>query len=447
MAERDRTVSSQPITIEVGELEDFEQEDFDQYQDQFQHALILPVKVLSDQLGIAPYSYVEVSPSGAGWEDAKTVYALPFAGGFESGPGKPTGLLKGSYQERIFEQRTAGSRHIDIRPHTTARPAGDKSDLLTPVRLPVENDTGLSTCYMNKGELEESEFDDGDTVELYNPMNGNRVNLVAEGMGRLQRGTVAVANVNRDSLRVISIDERSKPGWGETLGVRKPTEAKFPELTPLDRFSRWCWSKFVGYNRINLEVRPGLDIDEERRIVRVEPDTRNLLGIENGDRIVVEWGGKEHNVKCLDLPDSLDVDGESATSDELSQVEDEIENGKNQSTSILSGNHSSNHIYMPSTERKAVNACIEDLVKVRRDMQYTMGKQVSISILGILGAFIAGGSILREARSGVAAILPASLPVRLVTIVSNFGSALLFGVGSLFLVWILMYPKRQECKI
>jgi hypothetical protein len=194
-------------------------------------------------------------------------------------------------------------------------------------------------------------------------------------------------------------------------------------------------------------VRPGLDIDEERRIDRVEPDTRNLLGIENGDRIVIEWGGQEHNVKCLDLPDSVDVDPESATSDELSQVEDDSPNGEGTSTSILSGNHSSNHIYMPSTERKAVNACIEDLVKVRRDMQYTMGKQVSVSILGILGAFIAGGPIFTQIQSFVPEVLGASLPSIVIAGVGIISSGLFFIFGSLFLIWILMYPKRQECEI
>lgn len=447
MARTDSTASSESITIEVGELEDFKQEDFDRYQDQFQHALILPATVLRDRLGVAPYSYLEVSPADAGWVDAETVYTLPFTDGFESEPKKPTGLLKGSYQARIFDQRKAGSRRVEVRPHPTARQAGDESDLLTPVRLPVENDTGLSTCYMNKNELEESAFDDGDPVELYNPMNGNRVNLAVEGMGRLQPGTVAVANTNRDSLRVISVDERSKPGWGETLGIRRPIGGKLPELSLLDRFTRWCWSGFVGYNRINLEVKPGLDIDEERRVVRVEPDTRNLLGIENGDRIVIEWGGREHNVKCLDLPDSVDVAGESATSDELSQVEDQSEEDTDESTSILSGNHSSNHIYMPSTERKAVNACIEDLVKVRRDMQYTMGKQVSVSILGILGAFIAGGPILTQVQSVVASVLSGSVPGQFVTVLSGLAGALLFVVGSVFIVWTLMYPKRQECDI
>lgn len=428
------------LTITVGEIEDFEQEDFKRYQDQFQHALIFPEQLIRDELGIAPYSYVDVTPTGLSWEAGETVYLLPFGEGFHPADGKPEGLLKGSYQERIFSQRTSGTREVDIRPHETAREVGDESDLFVPVRLPVEKDTGLSTCYINKGELAELPYEDGDSVEIYNPENGNRANLRVEGMGRLERGTIAVGNVNRDSLRVISIDERSKEGWGEQLGIRPPIEAKRPEIGLVERFKHGVWSRFVGYNRINLEVQPGLDIDEERRIVRVEPDTRNLLGIDSGDRVVIEWGGTEHNVKCLDLPDSVDVSAESATSEEVSKAADDGDD-------ILTGNHSSNHIYMPSTERKSVDACIDDLVKVRRDMKYTMGKQVSLSILGILAALIAGEPFFSTIADYVEAAVTPHVSGMFVPVLQVSAVVGLFFGLSILLVWVLLYQKRQECEI
>jgi hypothetical protein len=433
---------TQRVTVSVGEIEDFEQSDFHRYQDQFQHALILPSELIRDELGITPYSYVDVTPNGRAWDEGETVYLLPFADGFELAADKPGGLLKGSYQERIFEQRTSGTREVDIRPHSTARPPEDETRRFVPVRLPVEKDTGLSTCYINKGELEELEFTDGDTVEVYNPMNGNRASFRVEGMGRLERGTIAVGNVNRDSLGVISVDERSKEGWGEELGIRKPIEASFPDRTLTDQLWHSIGALFVGYNRINLEVRPGLDIDEERRIVRVEPDTRNLLGIDSGDRVIIEWGGTEHNVKCLDLPDSVDVEAESATSDEMSKATGSEDNG-----GILTGNHSSNHIYMPSTERKAVNACIEDLVKVRRNMKYTMGKQVSLSILGILAALVAGEQFFSTISGYVSTVSRPYLTAPAIAVVQHLVVVSVFLALSILLIWVLLYQKRQECEI
>lgn len=428
------------IQVSVGEIEDFDQDDFHRFHDQFQHALILPQNCL-DALDMAPYNYAEVTPSGQNWKNAEVVYVLPFGDDFSLEPAKPEGLLKGSYQERIFDQRMAGDRDINVRKHETAQQQGSEVNLYTPTRLPVENDTGLSTCYLNKGKLEESQFEDGDRVEVYNPMNGNRASLTVEGNGRLQRDSIAIGNVNRDSLRVISVDERSKPGWGEQLGIRPPVESQPPNRSLPERVVHQVWKRFVGYNRINLEVKPGLDIDEERRIARVEPDTRNLLGIDSGDRVVIEWGGKEHSVKCLDLPDDVDVSARSATGDEASDAtEDDAEE-------ILTGTHSSNHIYMPSTERKAVDACIEDLVKVRRDMKYTMGKQIAVSILGILAALITGDWLFSSLSSYVASALVPGQSTTIQTAAQVGTGIVTFVLLSVTIVWVLMYPKRQETEI
>jgi hypothetical protein len=387
---------------------------------------------------MAPFNYVYVTPAGHGWESAEIVYTLPFAEAFEPSPDKPTALLKGTYQHRLFSNRTSDAQEVNIKPHETAKKPNDTSNIFTPARLPVAEHTPLSTCYLNGKELEKSAFEEGDPLEVYNPDNGRRTHFELQGRAWVERGTIAIGNVIRDSLRVISKDERAKDGWGERLGIRKPVMATFPEQSVLDRIKEHVGKRFVDYNRINLQVRPGLDIDEERRVVRLEEDTQKLLGVETGDRLVVEWGGEKHTVQCLDTPESVKVTSQSASTKEASERLDEGYQ------SILAEDHSSNHIYMPSNVRKAVNTCIGDMVKVRRNMRYTMGKTVSLSILGILAALIFGRPIYEAVIRPVSqwGVTGAALTAIRISI-----GVLGFLSMSLLLVWILMYPERQEVRM
>ena len=438
-------------TVTIGEIEDFGSHIYCRDIDKFQHAILLTRETF-DSLGIEPYNYVYIRPAPHDErspinrdEESPPVYALPFADGFSPDSDGPTALLKSSLQKDVLEDTDSRHADIEVTPHETAREA-TRSREYTALRLPAFVETNLSTCYMNPTDLVESPWSEDRPVEVYNPQNGARIRLIVKTLDRIDRNHIAISNVVRQMLDRKSVDQVNR----ETIetarvGVRTPVHAILP--APATRgITRSAWtkilSKFVGFKRINAEVHPGYDRDEERGIARVDEETQQLLGISEGDRLVVEWNGRKHPLRCLTPPaESPEIVANADSnpefdSDSAPEDNDSVSDRTDTDTRV----NTTNEIYLPTTERRKTYACINDVVDIRRDMSYTAINRITLSVFGIIGVLVGGEPLFTRLYAWLGT-LATPIPQG---VLQDAGLALTVLTMSVFIIWLLLWPERQK---
>jgi hypothetical protein len=438
-------------TVTIGEIEDFGSNIYCRDVDKFQHVLLLAQETF-DSLGIEPYNYVYIRPTVRDQrsgrhrdEEPPPVYALPFADGFSPDSDGPTALLKSSLQKDVLEETDSGHADIEVAPHETAREATRSREYIA-LRLPAFVETDLSTCYMNPTDLGESPWSEDQPIEVYNLQNGARIRLIVKTLDRIDRNHIAISNVVRQMLDRKSVDQVNRETIDTArVGVRTPVQAILP--APATRgIARSAWtkilSKFVGFKRINAEVRPGYDRDEERGIARVDEETQQLLGISEGDRLVVEWNGLKHPLRCLTPPaesPEIVANADSNSNSDADSIPDH--NGSlSDRTDTDTRVNTTNEIYLPTTERRKTYACINDVVDIRRDMSYTAINRITLSVFGIIGVLVGGEPLFTRLYAWLGT-LETPVPGG---VLQDGGLALTVLAMSVFIIWLLLWPERQK---
>lgn len=379
------------ITCLVKRPYDFAPGAFAEFNDQFRNAVVLP-RPLFDRLGIEPYGYVAVAPetdAEAEQTGSRVVHAVPF------GQETPVVRVDGAW---VVAARTnvlvgaceggVGDDRIRIGPIDSP-----SSGALT-VRRTYDDEVAERACYVSPTTCRRVGLDDGDRVEVFNPGDGGRKLVAVSERPEVGEGDVRLDARSRLTLGV---------DLGDSVVVRRAVDLRSPAPTLRGR----ALERLVGYREVPLRVEFGLDRDEYRNVARLSAEMMAFLGIDPGDRLVVDWKGQTAVTQCLSPPPDEAVSPVS--------------------------------ILLPSTERDRVNVSIGDTVSARRDMGHVFRKRIALSTLGILG-------VTFGVFQGVGAVGLASILVQRLGVGATLLALLaLSGVISLLVVWLLLFPERGKC--
>jgi len=241
-------------------------------------------------------------------------------------------------------------------------------------------------CYLSDEINSEIGIEPGEYIESYNPQHGGRMPLKARKLRDRDRpDKIRMSGQARNVLQLETGDE---------VRVRECVHARPSQIRWWERILGW----FVGFRELGLRVQIGRDRDEHRNAVRLSEDVMELLAVDPGDQIVLEWNGTPTSVRCLP------------------PVEGDLE---------------SMGVKVPSTirDRDGFDVSIHDSVHVRRNMLYILRKQVALSTLGILGVLIG------------------SLQVAIYLELSTIQAVPLAIFTSFIVVWLLLLPERQRCAV
>lgn len=232
----------------------------------------------------------------------------------------------------------------------------------------------------------------GGSVELYNSETGGRIAV-----------TVGFPHSNPE---VVRLDVRSRQALdlttGDDVGVR---DISITRRTAFG-IKRWLLKRMVDTRQMPFYVQLGPDQDEYRNIVRISVDMMNFLGVEEGQDVTLTWRGQTTKAQCL-------------------------------ATEFGDGDPP-NTIKVPATKRDEIDVSVHDSVVVERDMWSIFREQMAVSTLGIFGVII--GTLQ------IAPLLDVQWLVnRLGLVPAGVGTAVLLVVVSVFVVWILLMPVRQQC--
>jgi len=269
-------------------------------------------------------------------------------------------------------------------------------------------------CYIHKEDLKNSnKLTSGDICELMNPDTGFRLRIPVEQYKHkhYEPGTIRLPGIARKLLEVDSYDE----GENHNVQLRVPPDQGKRRRSISDGLSDWIGRRFVDYSHTHLRVLSGYDRDEGRNIVRINKDAMEGLGIEENDRVLIQWGEEQRNVRC-----------QSGWSED-ERLEPKGTNGNSH------GEEESLSVRIPSTERDKLNISIGDSIGIRRDMQYQAGKQVSLSVFGILGVIVGTNQLINMLFEQV------DFLYLLISVSSIF-------VLSTLTVWFMLKPVRQKCR-
>lgn len=376
----------------------------------FSNAVVLSESVFS-ALDQDPYSYVRVVFDDGRGE--KTVFAVPFVERYDPTP--PVMAISSNLMAAVHPE-------IDEGDLVTILPTGTPTSRELTVYRPY-SDLRAGVCYLSWSVLESIDAEPGDELEIYTPETGGRITLTAD---TLFEGEEEPHKIRLDlhSTQILDLE------FGDTVRVRKlapddpasdsiltePKAGNYDTLVRrIDALTDWIagrvFETFVGTRRVSLRVVPGLDQDEYRGIIRLSESTMRYLGVETKDQVYVGWHGREVTVQSLPIPD----DQEEAEGDAL-------------------------EVLLPSSVRDKLEVNPYDGVQVWRDTRYELQKQVSISLLGILGVVV--GTFQIASTTEIAAKLLAA-----------YGSAgtlgallLLSAVLSIPVIWFLLLPVRGEVR-
>lgn len=395
-------------TVAVQPSGEFSPEEFADRCDRFKEVLILPRAVLR---ALFPdrepgASYVAVSAPGTEDEDATVLPAIPF--GERHRPryrdGQPVAFL------RVSEQREVGA--LDRQPPTIeVRPLEVERLGAEPLCVSRESTFRESTreveCRVAESVVERSPFDPGQTVEVANPVTGGRAFLTLGTSEYLPAGEISLSTAAGELLRV-DHEGNSEQHDVDSVVVRDPVvEADGTGLR--QRASEAVLNRLVGHTRVHARTVIGLNADENRGIVRVDPETLNSLGIEAGDRVMLESRTGTSNPRCLPIdPDHPLVENDA---------------------DIRDADISPRTVLLPSTQRQAANAMVDDVVELRRDMHYVVGKRVTLSMFGLVGALLGVANVVNALR---------------LTVTPRVGLLTVLAV-TVAIVWLTLWPERQRC--
>ncbi|CQH63749.1 uncharacterized protein HHUB_4176 (plasmid) [Halobacterium hubeiense] len=354
------------------------------------NAIVLPPSMFKE-MNVDPYCYIRARYENG--ESGKILYAIPFSSDYK-GDSKvvaiSTNLMKGINPDLEVKDK------IKIEPIDT--PCSDSLTVYRPYSDPYQG-----VCYLDPDVLSKMNIEKGNEVEVYNTQTGGRVKLIADTLFESDQNPEKV-RIDLHSRDILDID------FGETVRVRPVVDADDENKSTLipgvfGKFHDKLLEFFVGSRQVLLRVKQGNDQDEYRGIIRVNESTMGYLGVEENDRLTIEWKGKKESVQCLPTSDD---DTEPLT------------------------------VQVPSTIRDNIEVSNFDGVNVRRDRWYIFQKQISVSLLGILGVVF--GTFQIATVTSISGIL-----LEKVGIIGNL--LLLLGVSAVLsipVIWSLLLPVRSE---
>ncbi|WP_147302770.1 hypothetical protein [Haloferax sp. Atlit-19N] len=367
----------------------------------FGNAIVVPESVF-DELGVSPHSYVRVRPDADPDSDETILYAVPFDP--YTGPEEHVAAVRTNLMKKIHPEFGSGDC-IRVKP-VDAPSFGP----LTVQR--AYSDYERFGCYLAPTIFEQIGCEPGDEVEVFNPLTGGRAITEAKELLKKDRSD--------SKIRLeLSLVELLDIQFGDKVKVRKPVQISTKSKTVLSRLASFCRAisaraleSLVGSRKVNLRVVPGEDQDEERGVVRIRESTTRYLGVEVTDTVKIGWKGTQHYSQCL----RPSPDYNSSKSDSL--------NGFG--------------IAIPSSIRDRLEVSPNDVVSVRRNTWLVFQKQISVSIIGILGVVFGTFQIANTTRW-------------MQVLISQFGRVYtilllltLSAVISLPVIYLLFLPVRSQ---
>lgn len=357
------------------------------------NAVVVPTDVF-EEMDVEPFCYIRARYEAD--DEGKLIYAIPFSSDYDVDDDViaiSTNLMKG------IDPELGVGEEILIEPVNA--PCSDPLTVYRPY-----SDLRDGVCYLDPEVLSSIDAKRGEQVEIYNTETGGRVTLIADTLFENDRSPEKI-RLDLHSTKVLDVD------FKDTVRVRKAvdiddvtTSSRIPRLQRIfSDLKDELLEFFVGSRQVMLRVEPGLDQDEYRGIIRVNRSTMGYLGVEEKDRIITDWKGREASIQCLPTPD----DG----------------------TEPLA-------VLVPSSVRDQIEASNFDGVNVWRDRGYIFQKRIAISLLGILGVVF--GTFQIATVTSISAIL-----LEEVGVIGNL--LILLGVSavlSLPVIWFLLLPVRSE---
>lgn len=421
------------VTVAVASADAFDPDhddgDFRRRHDRFKDAIVLPNSVFDRLFGPDRHTgYVEPTVDDAPDEQSDPLYALRFAEDYD-GPGDVDAGADDGIGAAVDD---AEFPIAYLRLNEQDALGCDPDDELSLVRLaPVESaecgpltvrrdstyreSTEERVCRISPALAADSGLEPGDDVEVVSAKTHGRILLELRTSPTVSEDSIALSTHARKLLDVkLDYKVDSEESDENEVTLRRPLERR-PKPSAVSKVLRGVFERFVGYNEIQLRTVIGLNADENRDVVRADAETLDILGIEPGDRIVLESLTAQTTARCL----PLDSDAY------LVQKDDDLRGDDINPTTIL----------VPSTERDEADVVVDDVLSVRRDMGYTTGKRVVPSILGILGVFLTGLQALGLVDADLASP----------TVLLGVGATLV--TVSVGMVWVVLWPERQKCSL
>lgn len=400
-------------------ISDFESDCYDDTGDKFRYAVIVPSSTLDRLETTEEHDYVELRPHGAEAE-GQLAQIVSFSDAHDPAEYSTDGVrwacIRSQLQREIgIEPNSDEGTKIDIHERQT-----DSLDALRVHRVSaweqLERDitTEGMAGYINAEDMASLDsVEPGDDCELINPETGSRIQVPLQTYRHqnYDRDTIRLNGITRKLLEIDSKDE----GDSNTVRLRVPTDDPEESRGLTSAVADWVGRHFVDYSYTQLRVLPGYDRDEGRNVVRMNEDAMEGLGIEEDDRVLIRWKGRVRNVRC-----------QSGWAEDQELEPDEASESSYGETESLS-------VRIPSTERDNLHISVGDSVQVRRDMSYQAGKQVSLSVFGILGVIVGTNQLI-------------SMLFEEVTLVYVLASLLSVLVLSIATIWLILKPVRQKCR-
>jgi aspartate 1-decarboxylase len=267
-----------------------------------------------------------------------------------------------------------------------------------------------NVCYLDSRVLDSIGVQPGEEVEIYNADTGGRILLTAAALAEKDADREKI-RIDLHSTKVLDVD------FGDIVRVRRPIDTGRPGLlaesrvygeTHLAAIRTSIFEPMVGTRRTYLRIGAGLDQDEYRGIVRLNESTMRYLGVEAKDRVNISWKGGGQTFQCLPIPEERESDGFE--------------------------------ILLPSSARDQLEVSPFDGVPLWRSTIYEFQKQVSLSLLGILGVVV--GTFQVAETTTISQRLLNSTGWLGTLLVLIFVSALI----SIPVVWFLLLPIRNEVR-
>lgn len=412
-------------------ISDFRDASYDEREDRFRYAVIVPRELLARLEDTEEYGYVRLTTAGDEADGGSAGHSADDGGAlaqvvtfsdehdasrYAADDGTPWACIRTSLQREIGVETEPGEDNVVEISECDLR----KLDSLTVHRNSAwesqsqDITTEGAACYIHAADMRSmAALTPGDVCELMNPATGARIRLPVETYQHRnrERGTIRLDGTTRKLLGVESHDE----GENNAVQLRILRDGDRGTASRLRALAEWVGRRFVDYSYMHLRVLPGYDRDEGRNIVRMNRDVMERLGIDESDRILIDWEDERRNARCQSGWEADDA---------LHAVGDDGGAGEMESLSVR----------IPSTERDDLNISVGDSVRVRRDMGYQAGKQVSLSVFGILGVIVGAGQLINMVFDEVG---PAYVAVTALSVIAL----------SIPTIWFILRPVRQQCQI
>ncbi|MFB6090505.1 MAG: hypothetical protein ABEJ97_05545 [Halobellus sp.] len=394
--------------------------------DKLSNWVILPEELL-DRLGIEEYDYVDVRAADAADADARSLLAASFASHHpaewhRADEGRHKVCIRTNLQDDIGCSVEEGNSRVVISPSDVPSRTMTVRRETSYAQQQQQGYIDHDVCHLHRdffeGDDVEIDIDPGEYVEAINQTNGRRIQLRAKEYVQKQFGADDI-RLHNDIAALLDVSPVDADGTSHTVKIRS-TEAlaRQPERSLFRRAATRLGEFFVGYSAMHIRVLPGYDQDERRNTVRVDRTVIEQLGIEPGDRVVISWRDESLTAKCLPpLARDERVVTEADDPDHLLRIVDR--------------NDGHPEIFIPSTERDKVEMSVNDSVEIRRDMKYTVGKNVVVSIFSIL-AVVVGVQQLVTMRAPDASLLRIGL---------------LLVPSILVVLYAVLWTERQKCYV